>query len=380
MTEAQDTSSFDLEVRNAVTVSEHVLLAMSSLPVSHHSRPSLSSSRPSRPSLFVPQAYISNYTGFAKTKRLLFIASKTRGSPLEIEALKRAITEIKQGENIVQYREAIRMLDGRAGPSYALDTAWIDQVERSLRMRMDRSEADLAAAKNNMIKESIRLCYNDLGNYAFAKGDLAEAFRHYLRARDYCTQPRHVTFMCLNVIRVALELGNYYHVSSYVQKAESGADVQDLLTTGKLRAAAGLTALESRNYKQAARLFCDVPSELGQQYAEVLAPQDIALYGLLCALASFDRTELRTRVVSNPTFREYVDASPEIRDLLTDFYGSKYATGLTALQRLMPQLQLDVYMAAHAETLMKQIRERALVMYTAPFRSVDMRGMEAAFK
>lgn len=39
-------------------------------------------------------------------------------------------------------------------------------------------------------QESIRLCYNDLGDFAMAKGDLPEAFRHYLRARDYCTQVR----------------------------------------------------------------------------------------------------------------------------------------------------------------------------------------------
>ena len=50
-------------------------------------------------------------------------------------------------------------------------------------------------------------------------------------------------------------------------------------------------------------LICDMPSvylqfletspELGNNYSEVIAPQDIATYGGLCALASFDRAELK---------------------------------------------------------------------------------------
>jgi len=36
-----------------------------------------------------------------------------------------------------------------------------------------------------------------------------------------------------------------------------------------------------------------VGPELGNHYSEVIAPQDVATYGGLCALATFDRTELK---------------------------------------------------------------------------------------
>lgn len=39
--------------------------------------------------------------------------------------------------------------------------------------------------------------------------------------------------------------------------------------------------------------FLDVNPELGNSYNEVIAPQDVATYGGLCALASFDRSELK---------------------------------------------------------------------------------------
>lgn len=39
--------------------------------------------------------------------------------------------------------------------------------------------------------------------------------------------------------------------------------------------------------------FLETDFELGIKFKEVIAPQDIATYGGLCALASFDRAELK---------------------------------------------------------------------------------------
>ena len=64
----------------------------------------------------------------------------------------------------------------------------------------------------------------------------------------------------------------------------------------QLKAASGLALLESKKYKMAARRFCETPPELGSAFATVLAAQDVALYGGLTAIASFDRAELKTRV------------------------------------------------------------------------------------
>ena len=65
------------------------------------------------------------------------------------------------------------------------------------------------------------------------------------------------------------------------------------LLTAKLGCAAGLAALESRKYKLAARKFTELGVELGNSYEEVISPQDVAVYGGLCALASLDRAELK---------------------------------------------------------------------------------------
>ena len=54
------------------------------------------------------------------------------------------------------------------------------------------------------------------------------------------------------------------------------------------------------------------PNEMGAQYNDVLSAQDVAVYGGLCALASFDRQELKTHVINNVSFRDYMEVHPEV--------------------------------------------------------------------
>ena len=56
-----------------------------------------------------------------------------------------------------------------------------------------------------------------------------------------------------------------------------------------------------------------VPNEMGAQYHDVLSAQDVAIYGGLCALASFDRQELRNHVINNISFRDYMEVNPEVK-------------------------------------------------------------------
>jgi len=107
--------------------------------------------------------------------------------------------------------------------------------------------------QTNLIKESIRMGYNDLGDFHYARGDLQQAFKCYVRTRDYCTTSKHIIAMCLNVILVSIELGHFVHVSNYVSKADQTPDVQDPVVLAKLKCAAGLAHLESKKYKLAAR-------------------------------------------------------------------------------------------------------------------------------
>lgn len=221
--------------------------------------------------------------------------------------------------------------------------------------------------------------YNDFGDFYYAHGQLGEAFKNYVRTRDYCTTSKHIIHMCLNAILVSIEMGQFTHVTSYVSKAESSQDALEPVTIAKLRCAAGLAHLEGKKYKLAARKFLEVGPELGNNYTEVIAPQDVATYGSLCALASFDRAELKSKVIDNANFRNFLELVPEIRELINDFHTSHYASCLEYLGNLKANLLLDIHLHDHVETLYEQIRSKALIQYTLPFVSVDLHMMANAF-
>ncbi|KAJ7007600.1 COP9 signalosome complex subunit 1 isoform X2 [Populus alba x Populus x berolinensis] len=316
------------------------------------------------------EAYAGLYTGRTKITRLLFIADQcgqNNNTAMQMEALRMAYEEIKKGENTQLFRDVVHKIDGRLGDDYGMDSAWCEMVDRRADQRKEKLENELNAYRTNLIKESIRMGYNDFGDYYYAHGSLAEAFKSYVRTRDYCTTSKHVIHMCMSAILVSIEMGQFTHVTSYINKAEQTADALDPNTVSKLRCAAGLANLDAKKYKLAARKFLEVGPELGNSYNEVIAPQDVATYGGLCALASFDRMELKNKVIDSINFRNFLELVPEVRELIHDFYSSHYASCLDYLGNLKANLMLDIHLHDHVQTLYDQIRNKALIQYTHPF-------------
>ncbi|KAK9103396.1 hypothetical protein Sjap_020650 [Stephania japonica] len=326
------------------------------------------------------EAYASSYTGRTKIARLIFIAERCGNTTMELEALRMAYDEIKKGENTLLFRDVVDKIRGRLGAAYGMDHAWVDGVDRRAEARKEKLDNELNAYRTNLIKESIRMGYNDFGEFYYAHGALGDAFKNYARTRDYCTTSKHIIQMCLNVILVSIEMGQFTHVTNYVSKTEQTPEVLDSVTVAKLRCAAGLAYLENKKYKHAARKFLETGLELENNYTEVIAPQDVATYGGLCALASFDRTELKNKVIDNVNFRKFLELVPEVREIINDFYSSRYASCLEYLENLKANLLLDIHLYDHVETLYSEIRHKALIQYTHPFLSVDLHMMASAFK
>ncbi|KAK1322585.1 COP9 signalosome complex subunit 1 [Acorus calamus] len=326
------------------------------------------------------EAYAGLYSGRTRIVRLMFIADRCGNPSTQMEALRMAYDEIKKGEDTQLHREVVKKIDGRLGPGYELDHVWADAVDRRAEQRKEKLESELNSYKTNLIKESIRMGYNDFGDFHYAHGMLGDAFKSYVRTRDYCTNSKHIIQTCLNVILVSIEMGQFMHVTNYVSKAEQASEVLEPVTVAKLKCAAGLAHLEAKKYKLAARKFLETGIELGNQYSEVIAAQDVATYGGLCALASFDRTELKNKVIDNINFRNFLELVPEVRELIHDFYASRYATCLEYLENLKETLLLDIHLHDHVETLYTLIRHKAIIQYTHPFISVDLHTMADAFK
>jgi len=265
------------------------------------------------------------------------------------------------------------------GPGYQKDQEWIDSVDKRTHQQLERLEIELNQYKTHLVKESIRVAYSDIGDANYERGDLNSALKCYVRTRDYCATSKHILAMCLNVIKVSIEMGNFAHVINYVNKAEQTPDMNDKVVSAKIKCSAGLAHLENRKYKVAARKFLETDFELGSNFSDVISARDVAIYGGLCALATFDRQELKRKVLDNHVFKNFLELIPQVRELLQDFYGSRYASCLNYLEQLKNDLLLDIHLHDHVVSLYQQIRNKALIQYFSPFVSVDLGTMAKAF-
>ena len=97
--------------------------------------------------------------GRTRFERLLLIG--TSSSYLYLEALKAAVAEAKQGTDVERYENAVSYLRELApnDPDATPDLDWIDRMKKQVKSATDKMELELKGYKNNLIKESIRVCY-----------------------------------------------------------------------------------------------------------------------------------------------------------------------------------------------------------------------------
>lgn len=221
----------------------------------------------------------------------------------------------------------------------------------------------------------------DLGLHYNQIGDLLSASKAYTRMRDYCTTPTHIASMLLKIINVAIERGDWLSVQSNVQRLRSlqSKPEEQARTQPKISAALGLSQLHLAAYVDAANSFLSTDPSLGDSYNEVLTPNDVAVYGGLCALASMDRNELQRRVLDNSSFRNFLELEPHIRRAISFFCNCKFRPCLEILDAYRTDYLLDFHLQRHVTTLYSRIRTKSIQQYLVPFSRVSLDSMAKVF-
>lgn len=233
----------------------------------------------------------------------------------------------------------------------------------------------------------------DLGRHYHLIGDLSNAIKAYSKERESVQTPAHIAIMNMHLMHVSIDQGNWLSVQSFVQKLRSfsqGSSSGEIVRAQpKLSAAMGLAQMATGSYKDAALSFLatdprmlqaklDDPND-SEAFNEILSPNDIAVYGGLCALASMNRQELQTRVLDNANFRNYLELEPHIRRAISFFVSSKYSSCLAILESYKSDYLLDLYLHRHVNEIYFRVRSKAIVQYFIPFSCVTLSALASAF-
>ncbi|KAG9232239.1 26S proteasome subunit RPN7-domain-containing protein [Amylocarpus encephaloides] len=333
------------------------------------------------PPKFDLESYIQNYKGRTRSNRLIHIG--VFSAFLGVDALKLAVREAKAGKDIPRYIDAQTHLEtiGPNEPEAVRDNAWIEQTERQNEAETQRLEAELKGYKSNLIKESIRMGNEDLGKHYEAIGDLPHAFEAFGRMRQDNTVEKHSVDVSKHLIEVAVEQKNWIAVTSNILKLKSvmNSGLEDLAPQPYIVASQALAQFDVGNYADAALTFLQCEAGMGQSCATIISPNDVAIYGGLCALATMDRNELQKKVLENSHFRSYLELEPQIRHAISFFINSRYTNCLRVLESYHADYLLDIYLQQHINDLYQMIRSKCIVQYFIPFSSCTLASLNEAF-
>lgn len=223
--------------------------------------------------------------------------------------------------------------------------------------------------------------HEELGNHFYTAGDLAAAFKAYSRMRDYCTTPKHMLDMSLNLVMICIEQNSYISVTANVAKIRNYLRSEEEIASHqpKMSVASGLAQLARGSYLEAARSFIATPASLGTSYNGVATMNDVAVYGGLCALASMERETLKTEVLESASFRNFLELEPHIRRAVTAFYSARYGECLSILDSYKNDYLLDIFLQKHVEYIYERVRTKSIVQYFLPFNCVTLESMAQAF-
>lgn len=221
----------------------------------------------------------------------------------------------------------------------------------------------------------------DLGQHYHQIGDLAAASKAYSRMRDYCTTTSHIASMLFKNINVAIDRGDWLGVQAYVYRLRNlqFKPEDEAKNKAKMWASLGLSQLATGSYLDAATSFLSTDPSLGDTCKEIISPNDVAVYGGLCALASMDRTELISRVLENKSFRNFLELEPHIRRAISFFCNSKFRPCLDILEGYRTDYLLDIYLQKHVHRLYNQIRTKAIQQYIIPYSRIALTSMANTF-
>ncbi|KAF6745950.1 G protein pathway suppressor 1 [Ephemerocybe angulata] len=368
------------------------------------------------------EGYISNYTGRTAIERLIHIVVTCPS--IAPEAYQLCLQHIHKSrdpslfQNLMNAYEQASNLSSSSLPDPMeigrLDTRWADDTLARNTTDRTKLEVELKNYTNNMIKESIRMAHRDLGDFYRQVGDYATALKHYTKSREFCATSAHVLEMCLSVLELLIEQRNYSHLTTYVFKADAALDAAtaaaatagngggngtgSTVPTGalpkkkpvsaerdsvqsKLDFATALSHLGQGTYEKAAQylLKLGAPRELGDWIGKLVAPGDITIYTTLCALATFPRSSIKSRLLENSTFSLYIEHEPYIRELIQSYLNSNFKTVLELLNRFSTRHYIDIHLAPHVLNLTNLIRNWAVVLYFQPFATIRLDRMSSAF-
>lgn len=189
--------------------------------------------------------------------------------------------------------------------------------------------------RNLSNREKICSSYLEAAEYCVSSGNFNTAISRYIEAKSYAGDTQMLLDINLKIMVTSIKSGQFGHVKSEASHALSSEEVyKDNTFRSKVLCCLALYNLYNGRYEMAVHHFMDCHFSVYNAFGEILSGADIALYGGLCALASYSRMQLKKRVLDNAEFKRFLELQPKVGALIQGFYDSEYGKVMSGLNGL----------------------------------------------
>uniref|UniRef100_A0A0G4FFE3 PCI domain-containing protein n=1 Tax=Chromera velia CCMP2878 TaxID=1169474 RepID=A0A0G4FFE3_9ALVE len=336
------------------------------------------------------EGYAKAYGKYGRYARLKYIVDKAHGethAQLRAEALLLLLKAAKEIVNPQAYQKYSEVLASHVSqyasrlPDFVVpefDRIWVERAVKEVQQKKEMLEQEVHQSKVTQIKESMRLALLNQSELMMASGDYVNAMRCLHKSREHCSDAAHLLQYCMRGLVVAV-CGQTFQELQMLTSRVHTIQLKTDADVAHTQAAQGVYFMRTGRFRDAATCFMSVKaSHLSGSPQDAVAVHDVAVYGALCAMAAFERTEISQRFGESAAFRETLDFVPLFRDIALDFSQCKYASALTQLRQWGGAVELDLVAGPLVPKLLRQIRERAIVQYVSPFIAVSLDTMAEA--
>lgn len=299
------------------------------------------------------------------------------------------------------------------------DQKWIEENGATWQSTTDQLQAEYKRHKDEGVKESTRRAMEDLFQHYMMAGKIDEAIRLYSRGiRDYCTQLKHSINMWINWMEVAICANDWGKLDTvtntayrslkdaddaeknsqqsqqappqrgenapYMVERDPNAPIQTLTNRqlietalAKCLAAQVLLKLRNKRYSQVVETILQIKTECLQSKWFVTS-SDLGIYGMLSAMATMSRADLKLQVSGNGTFRKLLESEPQLIELLGSYTSSRFGRCFEIMRSVKPRLLLDPFISRNVDELFEKIRQKCVLQYLQPYSTIKMATMAEA--
>lgn len=148
--------------------------------------------------------------------------------------------------------------------------------------------------------------------------------------------------------------------------------------SSKIYSVLGLFHLHNQQYEEALNNFLKVQANMGDQFSTLIHIEEIALYIILCALATMDRKTLKEEILQSSSTKAILEYQPTLREVVQDIINSKYSQALQMLERNKIEYTFDIFIGEHISDLYHRIQCKAISQYLLPYTVVNLPTMSNA--